>query len=249
MKRIGIIGVGQIGSTLAKKFSALGHTVKIANSRGPHTLTQLAEEIGVTAVTINEAVKNVDTVIISIPQKKIEDLPADLFAGSPQQLIIVETGNYYPYRDGKMPELEGVITESEWVSKHLSRPVLKAFNNIGANSLADNGRPSGDLERIALPISGDSAEDKAVLINLINQLGFDGVDAGPLSESWRQQPGSPVYCTDHNLNEVIDLLKNTDRSMLAELREKGVELVMKAKEPFKESRDILRALYPKLPTA
>jgi predicted dinucleotide-binding enzyme len=249
MKRIGIIGVGQIGSTLAKKFSALGHTVKIANSRGPHTLTQLAEEIGATAVTINEAIEDVDIVIISIPQKKIEDLPSDLFAGSPQQLIIVETGNYYPYRDGRMPELEAEITESEWVSKHLNRAVLKAFNNIGVNSLADSGRPYGDLERIALPVSGDSADDKAVLINLIDQLGFDGVDAGPLSESWRQQPGSPVYCTDHNLNEVIDLLKNTDRSMLAELREKGVELVMQAKGPFKESRDILRGLYPKLPTA
>ncbi|RZL17243.1 MAG: NADP oxidoreductase [Pedobacter sp.] len=249
MKRIGIIGVGQIGSTLARKFSTLGHNVKIANSRGPHTLTNLATEIGVSAVTINEAIENVDIVIISIPQKKIQDLPADLFAGSPQQLIIVETGNYYPYRDGKMPELEAELTESEWVSKHLSRPVLKAFNNIGANSLADNGRPSGDLERIALPVSGNSSQDKAIILNLIDQLGFDGVDAGLISESWRQQPGSPVYCTDHNFNDIIDLVKSSDRSMLAEMREKGVQMVMQSKEPFKESRDILRALFPKLPTA
>jgi len=243
MKNIGIIGAGEIGSTLARKFSALGHSVKIANSRGPYTLEKLAKEIGVEAVTITEVIEDVDIVIISIPQKNIEDLPVALFAKSPEQLIIVETGNYYPGRDGRIVALDEGLVESQWVSNHLQRPVLKAFNNIGVNSLADNGKVLGDLERIALPVSGDSGKDKAELIDLIDQLGFDGVDGGTLSESWRQQPGSPVYCTDHHQQELIRLLQITEKSRLAELREKGLEMVMQAKEPMKEASSILRSLY------
>jgi len=244
MKNIGIIGAGQIGSTLARKFSALGHKVKIANSRGPETLTELAKELNVQAVTINEVIKDVDVVIIAIPQKRIEDLPVTLFADSPEQLIIVDTGNYYPGRDGRMEDLEAGLAESQWVSNHLQRPVLKAFNSIGVGSLSDNGKPSHDPERIALPVSGDSDQDKAVLINLIDQLGFDGVDGGTLAESWRQQPGSPVYCTDHPKQELIRLLQLTERSRLAEMRDKGLEMIMQAKEPMKEYLPILRSLYP-----
>jgi len=243
-KQIGIIGAGQIGSTLARKLSALGHNVKIANSRGPHTLMELAKEIAVQAVTINEAIADADIVIVSVPQKSIGDLPVALFANSPEQLIIVDTGNYYPGRDGRIEELEAGIPESQWVSNHLRHPILKAFNNIGVNPLSDDGKPLGDPERIALPVSGDNKDDKAELMNLIDQLGFDAVDAGTLSESWRQQPGSPVYCTDHNKQELIRLLPLTERSGLPEMREKGMELVMQAKEPMKEARSILRSLYP-----
>jgi len=244
MKNIGIIGAGQIGSTLARKFSTLGYKVKIANSRGAHTLKELADEIAVQAVNIDEAVKAVDMVIISIPQKSIEDLPVTLFANSPEQLIIVDTGNYYPGRDGRIEDLETGLVESQWVSNHLQRPVLKAFNSIGVNSLSDNGKPFGDSERIVLPVSGDNDKDKAELISLINQLGFDGVDGGTLGESWKQQPGSAIYCTDHNKRELIRLFKITEKSRLAELRDKGLEMVMQAKEPMKEASSILRSLYP-----
>jgi len=244
MKNIGIIGAGQIGSALARKFSALGHTVKIANSRGPHTLTELAMELDVQAVTIYEAVEDVDIVIISVPQKRIEDLPVTLFANSPAQLIIVDTGNYYPGRDGRIEDLEAGVVETQWVSNHVQRPVLKAFNNIGVNALSDSGKVSGDLDRIALPVAGDSDKDKAELIDLIDQLGFDGVDGGALAESWRQQPGSAVYCTDHNKLELNRLLQTADKSRLAEMRDIGLEMVMQAKEPMKESCSILRSLYP-----
>jgi len=243
MKNIGIIGAGQIGSTLARKFSLLGHKVKIANSRGPHTIIELANNIGVSAVSINEVIEDVDIVIISIPQKSIENLSAGLFNNSAEKLIIVDTGNYYPLRDGRIESLDSGFPESQWVSSHLNRPVLKAFNNIGVNSLSDNGRNSGDLNRIALPVCGDNNTNKSLLITLINQLGFDGVDGGLLSESWKQQPGSPVYCTDHNKEEVIRLLQITDRSRLADMRDIGLDLVMKAKEPLKEARSILRSLY------
>jgi len=243
MKNIGIIGAGQIGSTLARKFSALGHKVKIANSRGPQTLTKLAKELGATAVTVKEATEDVDIVIVSIPQKSVEDLPVDLFADSPTQLTIVDTGNYYPGRDGRIEGLESGLPESMWVSNHFKHPVLKAFNNIVANSLSENGKPKGDSERIGLPVAGDNVNDKAELLDLISQIGFDGVDGGSLSESWRQQPGSPVYCTDHSEKELVRLLQLTDKSTLAAMREKGMQLVMQAKEPVKESRAILRNLY------
>jgi 8-hydroxy-5-deazaflavin:NADPH oxidoreductase len=243
MKRIGIIGAGQIGSTLAGKFSALGYKVKLANSRGPHTLQELAKKINVSAVTITEAIKDVDLVIVSIPQKSIENLPADLFANSPADLIIAETGNYYPERDGRIEAMEAGRPESQWVSDLLQRPVLKAFNNLGVDSLADNGRAPGAADRMALPVAGDNAADKAVLMALIEQLGFDGVDGGTLSESWRQQPGSPVYCTDHSREELIRLLQLADKPRLAALRDQGLEMVMQAKNPMKEASSILRSLY------
>lgn len=244
MKNIGIIGAGQIGSTLAKKLSALGHTVKIANSRGPDTIEEFAKEIGAVAVSIHEAAQDVEIVIIAIPQKGIENLPIDLFDNAPKQLIVVDTGNYYPLRDGNIIALDEGLPESEWVSTHLKHPVLKAFNSIGVNSLADDGKPKGDPERIALPVSGEDKNAKQVLIQLIDALGFDGVDAGSLAESWRQQPGSPVYCTNHGKKELIRLLHLADKSKLAEMRDIGLELVMKAKEPFKEAQSILRNLYP-----
>ncbi len=244
MKNIGIIGAGQIGSALAKKFSALGHHVKIANSRGPETIDELAKEIGAVAVTIPEAVQEVDIVIIAIPQKSIENLPMDLFENSPRQLIVVDTGNYYPLRDGNIGALDAGLPESAWVAAHLKRPVLKAFNSIGVHPLADDGKPKGNPERIALPVSGDDENAKEEIIKLFDALGFDGADAGPLSESWRQQPGSPVYCTNHGKEELIRLLQLADRSRLAEMRDIGLDLVMKAKEPFKEAQSILRKLYP-----
>ena len=243
MKRIGIIGAGQIGSTLAKKMSALGHRVKIANSRGAESLSALAQEIGVEAVDFRDAVVDVEFLIISIPQKSIESLPPDLMANCRENLVVVDTGNYYPLRDGKISELEDGIPESQWVSGLLRRPVLKAFNSIGVSSLADLGTEAGTPNRIALPISGDDSDGKRELIELIDTLGFDGIDAGTLSDSWRQQPGSPVYCTDHNKNDLIRLLKKAERASLPALRDKGLQLVMQADGLVKDYRDILRALY------
>lgn len=240
---IGIIGAGQIGSTLAKKLSALGHNVKIANSRGAGSLKELAQQIGVTPVDLSEAVVDVDLLIIAIPQKSIESLAPDLLASCRENLIIVDTCNYYPLRDGEIDELEKGKLESQWVAGYLKRPVLKAFNSIGASSLADLGTVSGTPSRIALPISGDSTESKSMLIKLIDALGFDGVDAGTLSESWRQQPGSPVYCTDHTKEDLIKLLKKAERASLPAFRDKGLQLVMQSDGPIKEYRDILRALY------
>jgi predicted dinucleotide-binding enzyme len=195
--KIGIIGAGQIGGTLTRRFRALGHEVFVANSRGPATLTELARETGATAVSVREAARSGDVVIIAIPEAKVQELPSHLFDGVPDSVVVVDTGNYYPkQRDGRIEPIEAGMTESRWVQQQVGRPVVKAFNSIYARSLAGGGRPAGTAGRIALPVAGDDGAAKAVVLCLINELGFDGVDAGGLDESWRQQPGTPAYCTD-----------------------------------------------------
>jgi len=201
--RIAIIGAGNIGGTLTRRLSAIGHEVFVANSRGPASLQELAGATGARAVAVKDAVRGADVVVVTIPMKNIPDLPSDLFAGLPDGVVVVDTGNYYPRnRDGRLAGIEESRTESDWVAKHLGRRVVKAFNNIYAQHLMEHGKPKGSPGRIALPVAGDSAHDKTVVIRLLDELGFDGVDAGPLSESWRQQPGSPVYGSDLDVEGV-----------------------------------------------
>jgi predicted dinucleotide-binding enzyme len=194
---IGIIGAGNIGAALTRRLRALGHTVSVANSRGPATLADLAAETGATAVSVRQAARGQDLVIVTIPDKNVPLLPPDLFAPTLTDVVVVDTGNYYPQqRDGRIEAIEAGMTESRWVAQHLQRPVVKAFNNIMAQHLLEFGRPAGAEGRIALPIAGDSAAAKMTVRHLIEELGFDPVDAGSLDESWRQQPGTPVYGTD-----------------------------------------------------
>jgi 8-hydroxy-5-deazaflavin:NADPH oxidoreductase len=194
--RIGIIGAGHIGGTLTRRFRSLGHEVFVANSRGPETLADLAAETGATAVTVNEAARAGGVVIVSIPVKNIPTLPKDLFANVPDSTVVIDTGNYYPRRDGHIAEIESGTTETRWVSRQLGLPVIKAFNTIYAQHLLELGRPAGAPGRIALPVAGDDKAAKAVVLKLIDELGFDGVDAGGLDDSWKQQPGTPVYGAD-----------------------------------------------------
>jgi len=195
--KIGIIGAGHIGGTLTRRLTRLGHQVFVANSRGPETLKDLAKETGATPVTAKEAARAGEVVIVTIPEKRIPDLPRDLFQGVSPDVVVVDTGNYYPReRDGRIPGIESGMTESRWVSQVLGRPVIKAFNNIYARHLLERGKPAGTPGRIALPVAGDDVAQKAVVMNLIDDLGFDPVDAGGLDDSWRQQPGTPVYGTD-----------------------------------------------------
>jgi predicted dinucleotide-binding enzyme len=217
--KIGIIGAGNIGGTLTRRFTALGHKVYVANSRGPHTLADLAAETGATPVTVEEAARAEDVVIVTIPQKNIPSLPADLFAKTPKNVVVVDTGNYYPQqRDGRIDGIEKGMTESRWVEQQLGRPVVKAFNNIYAEHLYELGRPPGSPGRIALPVAGDDAAAKAVVLRLIDELGFDGVDAGGLDDSWRQQPDTPVYATDLDANGVRRALAKASKERKPEWR-------------------------------
>jgi predicted dinucleotide-binding enzyme len=200
---IGVIGAGNIGGSLTRRFRELGHKVFVANSRGPDSLADLAGETGATPVSVGEAARRGEVVIVTIPEKNIPTLPRDLFDGVPDSVIVVDTGNYYPQqRDGRIAGIEDGITESRWVSQQLGRPVVKAFNNIYAEHLLKSGRPAGTPGRIALPVAGDDDRAKSVVIKLMNELGFDGVDAGGLDDSWRQQPGTPVYAADFDAEGV-----------------------------------------------
>jgi predicted dinucleotide-binding enzyme len=210
--KIGIIGAGNIGGTLTRRLTALGHSVVVANSRGPETLAGLAAETGATAVPVAEAAKGRDLIIVTIPQKHIQELPAGLFAGIPGNVVVVDTGNYYPrQRDGRIDGIEAGLTESRWVERQLGRPVVKAFNNIYAKHLLEFGRPAGAAGRIALPVAGDDKAAKASVLRLVNELGFDGVDAGGLDESWRQQPGTPVYAADLDAEGVRRALSEANK--------------------------------------
>lgn len=195
--KIGIIGAGNIGGTLTRRLSQLGHEVKVANSRGPETLQDLAGETGAEAVTAEQAASDADVVVVTIPMHNIPALPPDLFAGAGSDLVVIDTGNYYPrQRDGRIEPIEDGMTESRWTAEQLGRPVVKAFNNIYAQHLLERGQPAGTPQRVALPVAGDDERAKAVVLQLVDELGFDPVDAGGLDDSWRQQPGTAVYGTD-----------------------------------------------------
>ncbi len=217
--KIGIIGAGQIGGTLTRRLRALGHEVYVANSRGPETLARLAAETGAHAVTAKEAARSGEVVVVTIPQANIRKLPKDLFEGVPDSVVVVDTGNYYPReRDGRIEEIEAGMPESRWVERQLGRPVVKAFNNIYARHLMERGQPKGTPGRIALPVAGDDQRAKQVVMRLIDELGFDSVDAGGLDESWRQQPGTPVYTADLDAQGVRRALAEAGRERKPEFR-------------------------------
>jgi len=217
--KIGIIGAGNIGGALIRRLTTLGHQVSVANSRGPETLAALAAETGATAVSVPEAARGAALVVVTIPEKNISHLPAGLFDGAADGAVIVDTGNYYPQqRDGRIEAIEAGATESRWVAQQLGRPVVKAFNNIYAQHLLESGKSAGTPGRIALPVAGDDPAAKAVVLRLLDELGFDGVDAGSIDESWRQQPGTPVYGTDFDAEGVRRALAEATRERTPEWR-------------------------------
>ncbi|MBI1752626.1 MAG: NAD(P)-binding domain-containing protein [Acidobacteria bacterium] len=179
---------------------AAGHAIRVANTRGREGVQRLAEEIGVTAADVHEAVKETEVIILAIPLPAMAKLPAELFKGVPRDVPIIDTSNYYPgLRDPQIQEIDGGMPESVWVSKELGRPVIKAFNNILAYSLAERGQPEGAPDRLAVAVAGDDANAKRIVMALVNETGFDPVDAGSLDESWRQQPSTPAYCCDYDV--------------------------------------------------
>jgi 8-hydroxy-5-deazaflavin:NADPH oxidoreductase len=194
--KVGIIGSGSIGGTLVRRLRGLGHDVLVANSRGPQSLSALAAETGAKPATVREAAQSSDVVIVTIPEIAVAKLPKDLFAGVSNDVVVVDTCNYYPReRDGRIADIEAGLTESEWVAKEIGRPVVKAFNTIWWKHLLESGKPKGAKGRIAIPVAGDGA-GKSAIMDLVDALGFDAVDTGPLDQSWRQQPGTPVYGAD-----------------------------------------------------
>jgi predicted dinucleotide-binding enzyme len=192
--KIGIIGAGNIGGALTRRFTAVGHEVAVANSRGPETLRELADETGATAALVDDVALDADVVVVTIPEKNVPLLPTGFLDGAAADVVVIDTGNYYPQqRDGRISEIEDGTTESRWVAEQIGFPVVKAFNNIYSVHLVSDAKPEGAQGRRALPVAGDDERAKGVVMGLINEIGFDPVDAGGLDDSWRFEPGSPAY--------------------------------------------------------
>jgi predicted dinucleotide-binding enzyme len=236
---IGIIGAGQIGELLASKLIGLGHDVRIANSRGPDTLGEVVSRTGATALRSDLIASGVDIVIVAVPQKSVEDLSNIAFDTMNAGGFVIDAGNYYPsWRDGEIAPIEAGVAESRWVADQLGCRVVKAFNNMSALSLMSGGRPRGDLRRLALPVASDEPAAKRRVFALIDALGFDPVDGGTLECSWRQQPGSPAYCTDLDARLLGDALRAAERSKLPELRERAVRSLGE-RPPIKEPSEFV----------
>ncbi|WP_280436615.1 NADPH-dependent F420 reductase [Nocardia carnea] len=216
--KVGILGVGHIGKTLSRKLSAAGHDVEVANSRGPETIDATVLATGARAVPAAEAVQGVDVVIISIPLNRVPEI-APLLAGVPAETIVIDTSNYVPGRDSQIAAIEAGQVESLWAAEQLGRSIVKAWNAIGSGSFALKGTPPGTPGRIAIPVAADDDSDRAVGMALVEDTGFDGFDAGPLAQSWRQQPGAPAYCTDLTRDEMPAALASAEAEKLPTRRD------------------------------
>lgn len=194
--KIAIIGAGYIGGNLTRILSRLGHKVTIANAGNSRTLEELARETGARPAAIHNVAEGAEAVILSVPFRSIPELPAGFLDKAASNAVVIDTSNYYPLlRDNPVEAVEKGLPESRWVEQHIKHPVIKAFNATPWYNLR-LGLPAGASGRLAMPVAGDDAAAKAVVLQLVDEMGFDGVDAGGLDESWRQQPGSPGYCLD-----------------------------------------------------
>ena len=241
--KIGVIGAGEIGGTLIRQYSKAGHHVKMTNATGTEKLKSLGLETGASPVELAEVVTDVDVIVVTIPLIGVLKLPQQLFKNTSASTTIIDTCNYYPIRDGIIKDIEDGIPESVWVSKQLQRPVIKAYNSILYRSLSNSGLPKGAGSRVALPVSGDDRNSKDLVSILVDDSGFDSLDYGSLQDSWRQQPGSPVYCTDLTLTQLKKSTAKARKELLPERRELGLAYIMKHGERWRDCVNHNRKIY------
>jgi len=193
--KITVIGAGAIGGNLATRLSNAGHDIAVADARGPEAVTESVLASGARAVEMNAATQDRDVIVLAIPFSVQKDL-AETIAGVPASTIVVDTSNYYPAMAGPVEAVDAGKVESVWSQETLGRPIVKAWNAALAGTQQTKGQPSGTPGRIAIPVAADSSDDRATVMQLVDDTGFDPYDAGVIAESWRQQPGTPAYCTE-----------------------------------------------------
>ncbi|PAF17558.1 NADPH-dependent F420 reductase [Terribacillus saccharophilus] len=234
--KFGIIGAGSIGSIISRKLVKNGHDVKIADARGMEHLE--GKDLAGKPVRAEDAITNIEVLILSLPLRALSSV-RNIIGQVGEEVIVVDTSNYYPGRDDKIEEIEDGMVESIWVSNQLGRPIIKAFNNLLAYTLDNEGTPEGASKRIAMAVAGDDVEQKQIIMDVVNQIGFDTVDGGSLSDSWRQQPGTPAYCTELTKNELTIALEKANKEKAPLLRDKVMEMLSVANPKLLSNKDIV----------
>jgi predicted dinucleotide-binding enzyme len=229
--KIGIVGAGSIGGTLVRKLRASGHGVRVANSRGPESLSGLAAETGATAVTAAEVAAGVDVLIVSVRFQQLTALKP-LISEVASDITVVDTSNYLPasgqpeqYEASPVEAIDAGQPETAWLQEQWGRPVIRAWNPLFAPTLASKGKAHGEPGRLALPVSGDSAESKQLVMRLVEDTGFDAVDAGTIAESWRQQMGTPAWCTELTADQLREALGLADREAAPKRRDAARQII------------------------
>lgn len=239
--RIGIIGAGNIGRILAERLARAGHVVAIANSRAPETVDPSALSTGATAVWAADATQGADVVIVSVNFGQLPDI-GHTVASAPAKAVIVDTSNYFPLRDGRIDAVDNGQVESEWVQEQYGRPIVKAWNTITTASFRDKAYETDPASRIALPIAADDDTQRALGMRLVEETGFDAFDAGVIADSWRQQPGSPVYTNDLTADQLPAALARAQRDRSALRRDLMMKIYLERIEADGEEPDPERQL-------
>lgn len=229
--RIGILGVGSIGKTIALRLAAAGHKVEVANSGDPKMISDDVLATGAKADWAKNVVKEKDVLILSIPFFKIPALKP-LIATLSKDTVLIDTSNYYPGKEGyyqgrdpKIEELDKSISETQWVQEQLDHPVVKAWNNILAETLLNKNQPESHPERLAIAVAADRARDLEVASELVELTGFDAFPSGSVADSWRHQPGAPAYCTDMKACDLPAALAAAERSRLPARRDFAMAVI------------------------
>ncbi|MBI5341573.1 MAG: NAD(P)-binding domain-containing protein [Mycolicibacterium rufum] len=216
--RIGVIGTGNIGATLTRELSAAGHLVQIANTRGPQSITGLSKETGSVAVVLDDITRDVEVLITCIPFARMPDIKG-VVGRLPDDVPVADTSNYYPHRDARIEEIDAGKPEGQWVEQQLGRPVVRAWNALVQTTLATRGRPKGDADRLAVPVAGTDRAAKQKVMGLVDDSGFDPVDAGTVDDTWRLQMGAPAYCTELNAEQMRKALGLANRGAVLTRRD------------------------------
>jgi 8-hydroxy-5-deazaflavin:NADPH oxidoreductase len=220
--KITVIGAGAIGGNLARRLSEAGHDVLAADARGPETVAAEIVAAGVTPVELDQSVSDRDVIVLAIPFS-VQPKLAELLATAPAEMIVVDTSNYYPFMMGPVEAVDNGQVESLWSQEQLGRPVVKAWNAALAGTQQTKARPSGAPGRIAIPVAADSAEARRIVMQLVDDTGFDPFDAGVLAESWRQQPGTPAYCTELGIEGLAKALASAEKDKAPATRDRLME--------------------------
>ena len=248
--KIGIIGAASMGAILAGKLTKAGHTVKIANSRGPETLRDVAAHAGASAVFVSDAVRDIDIVFIAIPTRAVPHLPKGLFEGVPDDVVVIDITNTFPWRDGLIQAFDDGVPESRWVSDQIGRPVIKAFNTVGFPTLYAEGRPAGTPGRIAMPAAGDAHKGEGHCPEA-NRPNWASTELMPAVSTSRggSSLGRQAYCTDLDVRGVKEGLARADVANARKRRDIASEVFSGPGEnspPVTDPKDlvaIIRAIY------